>query len=37
MKAEIGLKDTGVDLKLDQELWYDELIKAIGKTSPQGK
>jgi hypothetical protein len=27
MKAEIELKHNGVDLELDQELWYDELIE----------
>jgi hypothetical protein len=27
MKVEIELKSNGVDLKLDQDLWYDELLE----------
>jgi hypothetical protein len=27
MKIEIELKNNGVDLRLDQGLWYDELIE----------
>lgn len=30
MKVEIEFNSNGVDLKLDQDLWYDELIEGNG-------